>query len=105
MSSEQERSPDYDATIRGALRAALYDDDRYGMMRVHIAQRRGDLACDRYTRNVLRAFAKGHGVTPSILGKRDLATRMAYHGLIDAGGNLRNGFPTTPLPPGSGDTP
>ncbi len=95
-------SPDYDATIRGALRAALYDDDRHGMMRVHIAQRRGDLACDRYTRDALRAFAKEHGITPSILGKRDLATRMAYHGLIGADGHLRNGFQPRPLPPDVG---
>lgn len=69
-----------------------YDDDRYGMMRVHIAQRRGDLACGRYTRNTLRAFAAGHGVTPSILRKRDLATRMAYSGLIGPDGYLRDGF-------------
>ena len=75
------------------LRRAGYEDDRYGMMRVHIAQRRGDLACERYTRNNLRAFAKGHGVTPSSLSKRDLATRMAYSGLISADGYLRDGFP------------
>lgn len=70
-----------------------YQDDRYGMMRVHIAQGRGDLACDRYTRNTLRAFAKGRGVTPSSLHKRDLAARMAYEGFIDADGYLRDGFP------------
>ena len=69
-----------------------YDDDRYGMMRVHIAQRRGELACDRYTRNNLRAFAKGHGLEAAPR-KRDLATRMAHIGLIDADGYLRDGFP------------
>lgn len=99
MSSNQERSPERDAPT------ATYDDDRYGTMRVHIAQRRGDLACDRYTRDALRAFATKHGITPSILGKRDLATRMAYHGLIDAEGHLRDGFPNRVTPPGSGDTP
>lgn len=75
-----------------------YEDDRYGMMRVHVAQRRGDLACDRYTRNNLRAFAKGHRVTPSSLRKRDLATRMAYEGLIDRDGYLRDGFPVRVAP-------
>jgi hypothetical protein len=79
-----------------------YDDDRYGMMRVHIAQQRGDLACAYYTRNSLRAFAKGHGVTSSSLLKRDLATRMAYEGLIDARGGLRDGFPGRVIPPGEG---
>jgi hypothetical protein len=86
-------SPEYDAGV-----AVAYDDDRYGMMRVHIAQRRGDLACQRYTRNHLRAVAIGHGVT-SVPRKHDLATRMAYSGLIDADGYLRDGFPTTVLPP------
>lgn len=75
------------------LRRAEYEDDRYGMMRVHIAQRRGDLACERYTRNNLRAFAKGHGLTLGSLRKRDLATSMAYSGLISADGYLRDGFP------------
>lgn len=77
-----------------------YSDDRHGMMRVHIAQRRGDLACERYTRNGLRAFSTGHGVTSSPR-KRDLATRMAYEGLIDADGYLRDGFPPRSTPPAS----
>jgi hypothetical protein len=77
-----------------------YDDDRRGLMRVHIAQRRGDLACERHTRNGLRSFAKGRGLTLSSLHKRDLATRLAYEGFIDADGYLRDGFPpaVTPSP-------
>lgn len=82
-----EQSPENDTPV------VAYDDDRYGLMRVHIAQRRGDLACDRYSRNNLRAFAKGRGVTPSSLHKRDLATRLAYEGFLDADGYLRDGFP------------
>lgn len=89
----EERSGETDAPV------VAYDDDRYGMMRVHIAQRRGDLACDRYTRNNLRAFATGHGVTPSSLRKRDLATRMAYEGFIGSDGYLRDGFPGRVTPP------
>ena len=78
----------------------VYDDDRYGMMRVHIAQRRGDLACDLYTRNTLRAFAKGRCAAAGIPHKRDLATRLAYEGFISADGYLRDGFPTSVTPPG-----
>lgn len=89
-----------DQTPESGDTAVAYNDDRRGMMRVHIAQRRGDLACDRYSRNNLRAHATGHGVTPSILHKRDLATRMAYEGLIDADGYLRDGFPDITTPPG-----
>jgi len=70
-----------------------YDDDRPGLMRIHIASRRADLACKRYTRNTLRAFAKGHGAPYSSGLKNDLAWHMAQHGLIDAEGNLRDGFP------------
>lgn len=79
-----------------------YADDRRGMMRVHIAQGRGDLACDRYSRSALRAHAQGHGVTASVLHKRDLATRMAYEGLIDADGYLRDGFPGHAKPTAKG---
>ena len=85
-----------DATI------ATYDDDRYGMMRVHIASRRADLACENYTRNALRNFAKAKGLTPSISRKRDLAWRMAQAGLICRNGYLRDGFPTRVHPPSNG---
>lgn len=73
----------------------LYSDDHYGQMRVHIASRRGDLACDKYTRDQLRVHAKTHGVITAFRQryKRDLAWYMAQHGLIDAEGNLRDGFP------------
>ena len=75
------------------MSAGTYSDDRYGHMRIHIASRRADLACKRYTRNALRAFAKGHGASYSSRIKYDLAWHMAQHGLIDAEGNLRDGFP------------
>jgi hypothetical protein len=84
-----------------AQAVVTYDDDRRGLMRVHIAQRRGDLACDRYSRNTLRAFARWRMLAPSSLQKRDLATRMAYEGLIDADGYLRDGFPAVVTSPGS----
>lgn len=77
------------------MSAVAYDDDRRGHMRVHIADRRGQEACSRYTRNALRNHAKGAGLRLGSLRKRDLAWFMAQHGLIDASGNLRAGFPTT----------
>jgi len=49
-----------------------YNDDRPGMMRVHIADQRGRLAAYRFKRDTLRAHAKG---------------------LIDDEGYLRDGFP------------
>lgn len=70
-----------------------YDDDRRGLMRIHIASQRADLACERYTRNALRAFANGRVSRPGHSVKRDLAWQMAQDGLIDAEGNLRDGFP------------
>ena len=39
-----------------------YDDDRPGMMRVHIAQQRGQALADKYTRSQLRMLAHRHGV-------------------------------------------
>ena len=75
-----------------------YGDDRYGMMRVHIADRRADLACQRYTRANLRMHANRHGLTAKL--KRDLAWFMAQHGLIDADGYLRDGFPAGERDPG-----
>ena len=72
-----------------------YSDDRPGMMRVHIAEERGRLACERYTRDALRAHAKGHGLSTAFEWryKRNLAWNMAQHGLIDADDYLRDGFP------------
>ena len=70
-----------------------YTDDRYGYMRVHIAAERARLACERYTRNSLRAVAKGKGLRLGSLRKRDMAWHMAQSGLIDADGFLRDGFP------------
>jgi hypothetical protein len=71
-----------------------YGDDRYGMMRIHIASRRADLACARFSRDALRHWAKGHGSPTAVRLKHDLAWYMAQHGLIDAEGNLRDGFPS-----------
>ena len=69
-----------------------YNDDRPGMMRVHIADQRGRLAAYRFKRDTLRAHAKGHACpTPAL--KSDLAWYMAQHGLIDDEGYLRDGFP------------
>ncbi|EFQ84733.1 hypothetical protein HMPREF0063_10074 [Aeromicrobium marinum DSM 15272] len=78
-----------------------YSDDRYGCMRVHIAARRGELACSRFRRNTLRSHAKAHGLRLGSLRKTDLAWQMAQHGLIDANGYLRDGFPV-PGAPGKG---
>ena len=71
-----------------------YRDDRPGMMRVHIAGERAYLACERYTRNQLRAHAKGRASRPGHSIKFDLAWQMAQDGLIDANGYLRDGFPS-----------
>ena len=71
-----------------------YDDDRPGMMRVHIAAVRSDLACQKHTRNHMRAVAYGKGLRG--LGsqtKREIGWYMAQHGLIDDDGYLRDGFP------------
>jgi len=72
-----------------------YIDDRYGLMRVHVADDRARLACDQYKRDDLRAWAKTHGmkVVRGSLRKRDFAWYMAQHGLIDDAGSLRAGFP------------
>lgn len=74
---------------------SAYNDDRPGLMRIHIADQRGRLACQRYTRNRLRAHAKAHGVTTAFGNrlKAGLAWDLAQHGLIDADGYLRDGFP------------
>ena len=75
--------------------AESYSDDRYGQMRVHIADERARLACARYSRDALREWAKSHGKTAAYRLKRDLAWYMAQWGFIDAEGNLRDGFPST----------
>lgn len=72
----------------------IYGDDRPGMMRVHIADERSRLAGSRFTRDQLRTWAKAHGHKWGSLHKHDLGWQMAQHGLIDAAGNLRDGFPT-----------
>lgn len=76
-----------------------YDDDRPGCMRMHVASDRARRACDRFTRDHLRAFAKRHGLHVSHLLKEEIAWDMAQFGLIEPDGNLRHGFPTTPTPP------
>ena len=70
-----------------------YTDDSYGHMRIHIAHERSRLAGQRYTRNHLRAFAKAKGLRLGSLSKGDMGWYMAQHGLIDADGLLRDGFP------------
>jgi hypothetical protein len=70
-----------------------YGDDRRGMMRVHIAAQRGRLAGERYTRNALRAHAKGHGLRLGALRKSDIGWHMAQAGLIDEAGYLRDDYP------------
>ena len=74
--------------------AETYTDDRYGMMRIHIAHRRASAACERYTRNHLRAVAKSKGLRLGGLNKHLMAWHMAQEGLIDADGYLRDRFPS-----------
>lgn len=74
--------------------AVAYSDDRRGMMRIHIAAQRSRLAGDRYTRDALRAHAKRHGLRLGSATKYHLGWHLAQHGLIDADGFLRDGFPT-----------
>ena len=70
-----------------------YSDDTEGWMRVHIGQRRGQLACDRYTKRSLADHARAHKVWGVRWRKLDLATTLAFRGLIDSDGNLRDGWP------------
>lgn len=58
-----------------------YDDDRPGMMRVHIAQQRGDALCEFYTRDDLRSIAARVGVPTGYRHKRDLAVSLAFAGV------------------------
>ena len=74
--------------------SADYNDDRRGMMRIHVASMRADIACRLYTQTALRAHARARGVTARYSLKSDLAWEMAQHGLIDQYGRLRDGFPS-----------
>jgi len=65
--------------------SAAYDDDRPGMMRVHIADRRADALCAAHTRDWLRANAKVRGISTS-LNKREMAWYLAAnHGFTAPG--------------------
>lgn len=58
-----------------------YDDDRPGMMRVHVAQQRGRALCEAYSRDALRAFARDLGVPTGYRLKSDLAVALAFNGV------------------------
>lgn len=70
-----------------------YDDDRYGQMRVHIAEQRAALACEMYTRDQLREHAKARGLKLGARHKLAAAWYLAQQGMIDADGALRDRFP------------
>ena len=73
--------------LRGA--AVSYDDDRPGMMRIHIASRRADALCKAYTRDWLRAEAKRHGISTH-LRKSDTAWFLVNrHGYVAPGYDKR----------------
>lgn len=57
-----------------------WDDDRPGMMRVHIAQRRAQELCDNYTRAGLRMIAHSRGVPTGYRLKYDLAVAIVFSG-------------------------
>ena len=57
-----------------------YDDDRPGMMRVHIAQRRALELCDDYTRDGLLIIARRQGVPTGYKHKFDLAVAIIFSG-------------------------
>lgn len=59
-----------------------YDDDRPGMMRVHIAEKRAVALSNFYTRNDLRSIARRKGVPAGYSVKADLAYALALHGVI-----------------------
>ena len=62
-----------------------YDDDRPGMMRIHIAERRADALCKAFTRDWIRANAKAHGISTH-LSKRSMAWYLAAnHGYVAPG--------------------
>lgn len=62
-----------------------YDDDRPGMMRVHIAQRRGEALAKTYTRNALRDMARGRGIPVGGGLKHEIAWRLAVAGVVAPG--------------------
>lgn len=61
-----------------------YDDDRPGMMRVHIAHQRGHALAAHYSRDSLREIARERGV-PTGGRKYDLAWRLASVGVVAPG--------------------
>lgn len=67
-----------------------YDDDRPGMIRLHIAEQRARELCDTYDRDTLRGIARQRGVPTGFPHKRDLALALALHGVKaeDFGGLL-----------------
>ena len=71
----------------------MTDDDTEGWMRIHIGRRRAQIACVRYTKRALADHARSHGVLGTSWPKLILAENMAFHGLIDVDGNLRDGWP------------
>lgn len=61
--------------------ADAYDDDRPGMMRVHVAQQRADELCRQYNRQGLRDLARRRGVPTGYPLKADLAFALALAGV------------------------
>jgi hypothetical protein len=62
-----------------------YEDDRPGMMRVHIAEWRAAALCEAYTRDHLREIARSRGVSTGYKRKRDLAFYVACAGVVAPG--------------------
>ena len=60
---------------------AAYDDERPGMMRVHVAQQRAQALCSQHTRNDLRELARAVGVPAGYSTKFDLALALAFAGV------------------------
>lgn len=61
-----------------------YDDDRPGMMRVHIADRRAQAMVDAFTRDALRHHCRVREL-PTGGRKHDLARRLANAGMVAPG--------------------
>lgn len=61
-----------------------YDDDRPGMMRVHICQQRADAMARRFTRDALRAMARARNL-PTGGSKLDVAWHLALAGEVAPG--------------------
>lgn len=66
---------------RARRERAEYDDDRPGMMRVHIAEQRAAALCEKHTRDGLRRIARFRGVPTGYSTKHDLAVALAFDGL------------------------